>query len=82
MHRGMHRDIQWLTVDDRGVQGVTGTYSGTQGMRTVADRGVQGLCTGDDMGCTGDDRENTGVDRERQGIFIRTGLFKASSVSF
>lgn len=56
--RDMHREIQLLTGDDRGVQGETGAYSGTQG-----------LCTGADREITGDDRERqrlvirTGVSR-------------------
>lgn len=35
----MHRGIQWLTGNDRGDQGVTGAYSGTQGLCSVAHRG-------------------------------------------
>lgn len=73
----MHRDIQWLTVGDRGAHGVTGADSGAHGMCTVADRGLQGV-----QGMTGDDRESTWSDRERQGIFIRTRVFKASSVYY
>lgn len=49
----MHRGIPWLTGDDRGVQGVTGAYSDTQGVCTVTHRGyrvykgsVQGLTGG------------------------------------
>lgn len=52
-------------------------------MCTVADResqGVQGLCTGADRGCTVDDRENTGDYTGRQQMFIRTEVFRASSV--
>lgn len=47
--QGMHRETQWFTGDDRGVQGMTEAYSSTQGICTVADRGLQGeqgLCTG------------------------------------
>lgn len=32
-------------------------------------------------GCAGYGSENTGYDRGRQGIFIRTGIFSASSVN-
>lgn len=55
---------------------MTGAYSGTQGMCTAANRGsqgVQGLCSGADMVCRGGDSG-------RHGIFIRTGVFTASSV--
>lgn len=55
---------------------VTGAYNGTQRMCTWADMGLQGV----QWLCTGDDRKNTGCDRERHGIFIRTEVFKASSV--
>lgn len=44
-----------------------GSYSGTQGMCTGAQRGrqgIQGLCTMAHMGCTGDASENTGGDRK------------------
>lgn len=44
----MYREIQRLTWDGRGVQEVTWAYSGTQGMCTVAERGlhaVEWLCT-------------------------------------
>lgn len=46
--QGMYREIQRLTWDGRGVQEVTWAYSGTQGMCTVAERGlhaVEWLCT-------------------------------------
>lgn len=52
--------MQWLTGDDKGVQGVTGDYSGTLGMCTVVDRGLQGV----QWLYTLDERENTGGDRE------------------
>lgn len=63
----MYREIQLLSRDDRGVQGVAHTGC------------VQWL-TRDDRECTGDARENTGVDKEKQGIFTRTGVFRASCV--
>lgn len=40
--RGKYKDIQWLKVGDRGVQGVTGVYSSKQGMCTGADKRWQG----------------------------------------
>lgn len=42
-----------------GLQGMTGAYSGTQGMYTAANRGsqgVQGLCSGADRVCTVEDK--------------------------
>lgn len=59
-----------------GLQGMTGGDSGTHGMCTKADRGLQGVhgltlgaqeMTGKTHGVTGED------------IFIRTGFFRASS---
>lgn len=59
-----------------GLQGMTGGDSGTHGMYTRADRGLQGVhgltlgaqeMTGKSPGVTGED------------IFIRTGFFRASS---
>lgn len=50
-------------------------YRGAQGMTWY-----KGLCTGAHGGCTGNVSENTGSDRGRQGIFIMTGVFRASSV--
>lgn len=63
MHRGTC--IQWLTDDDRGVQGVTGAYNGTQG-----------LCTGAHRGCTGNESENTGVTGEDMGFSYGQGLLE------
>lgn len=60
----MHRGKQLLKGDGRGVQLVTGAYSG-----------IQEMCTGR----TGDDSENTVGGMGRQGIFIRKGVFRASS---
>lgn len=37
--RGMYREIQSITGDERGLQGVTVANSGTQWMCTVADMG-------------------------------------------
>lgn len=36
-------EIQLFTVNNRGVQGMTEAYSGTQGMCAGADRGSQGV---------------------------------------
>lgn len=64
--QGVHRETQWFTGDDRGVQGMTEAYSSTQGMCTVADRGLQGeqgLCTGkwqENTGKTGDFQTDRG----------------------
>lgn len=41
--QGMSGTCTGLTGDDRGVQGVTGAYSGTQGLCTGADRERQRL---------------------------------------
>lgn len=52
-------------------------------MHTGAHMGLQGvleICTGADRGCTVDDRENTGDYTGRQQMFIRTEVFRASSV--
>lgn len=70
----MYREIQLLSRDDRGVQGVA--HTGCVQWLTRDDR----ECTGDARECTGDARENTGVDKEKQGIFTRTGVFRASCV--
>lgn len=43
-------------------------------------KGCTGACTESARGCTGDDSENTRSDRGSHGIFIRTGVFRASSV--
>lgn len=61
--RRMYREIQW----------VTGAYKGLQWHTGNVHRGWQGIA-----GCTGVDRENTGGDGEIQGIFIRTGVLRAS----
>lgn len=68
--RGIYKDIQWLKVGDRRVQGVTGVYSSKQGMCTGADKGVHRGWQGKHRGC-----------QETQGIFIRTGVFRANSES-
>lgn len=67
----MYSEIEWVTLGDRGAQGVTGAYGGAQGLCTVADRGSQGV----QELCTRDDREIEG--RERQGIIIRTWGFQS-----
>lgn len=78
----MLRDIQWLTRDDRGVQGVTRAYSGTRGCvqgRTDNDRVYMGSVhwhTGDVQAMT---VKTQGVTVE-DGIFIRTVVSRASSV--
>lgn len=56
----------------RGLHMQTGAHMGLQG--------ALGICTGADRGCTVDDRENTGDYTGRQQIFIRTEVFRASSV--
>lgn len=62
-------EIQWLTGDDRGVQGLTRAYSGTHGMCTVADGGLQGVqgcargMTGKTQGVTGKDIGDFYTDR-------------------
>lgn len=84
MYRGCQGHSHGYKGDDRGVQGVTGASSVTQGMYTGAQRGwqgIKGLCTGAHKGCTGDDSV-TGGERGRQGIFIWTGVFRASSVMY
>lgn len=83
-YRGWQRHIQGMVVSYRGWQGRTGDNRGLQfhtGMWTVAYRGlqvVQGMCTGSGRGCKEDDREN----RDWKGIFIRRGVFRASSVNY
>lgn len=62
-----------LTGIGRGVQGVTGGYSGRQGICTEAERklqGVVGMCTVVDRECTGDNRKNKGGESGRQKVFI------------
>lgn len=67
--RDMRREIQWLTGDDRRVNGERGFYSSTQGMCTWAGRGLHGtgevyrgwqvvhrLMTGKTLGMTGKER--------------------------
>lgn len=60
---------------------MTGAYNGTQGICTIADRGLQEIYRVCVQGLTGpgDDGENTGGDWGRRGIFIRTGVFRTSS---
>lgn len=68
----MYREIQLLSRDDRGVQGVA--HTGCVQWLTRDDR----ECTGDARECIGDARENTGVDKEKL-VYIHSELLGSSS---
>lgn len=65
------------------VKGVTGVNSGTEGMCTVAERGlqcVQGVCTGADRGCTGVTMKTQGVTEEDSGFSYGHGISEPAVV--